>query len=437
MPTVDSHPQSPAHIQMYGEADRVATYSAYGKDILEKQSNGLIKVSDMLRPGFDKDNFYPIKNKEELKQRLRLTIDNDAFIIGTVMRNQKRKLYDDLFLSFRKLLDDGTQNTYLYCHTSYPDQGYDIPRLLRAHKIANRVLFTYVCRKCRSVLPAFFSDVNRVCPHCGGPMVFPQTQIGATNKQLGEVYNLFDVYVQYAIAEGAGMPSVEASGCGVHVMEVDFSAMEDYVRCLKGTPIPVQRLFREPETHYCRAYPDNDKFVEQLKELIPKVDNSYEARQQRNKQAISIFNWDDVAVKWEKNIDSLQIEQSLWRAVPPFIHQPRQVDERMPNSMFVPQAIMNITGRPDLIHTFTGQRMLKNLNYGAKITGFGGLSYNDESFFGQQFKHKEYNKEHFVDELLEMNKQTNNWEQKRSSKIQGSYQPPQFIRAVKPDDKEL
>jgi hypothetical protein len=76
-------------------------------------------------------------------------------------------------------------------------------------------------------------------------MRFPSTQKGATNEQLGKIYNVMDVYVQYSVAEGAGMPAIEAASCGIPVMETDYSAMEDYVRCLQGSPIPIKKAFRE------------------------------------------------------------------------------------------------------------------------------------------------------------------------------------------------
>ena len=49
-------------------------------------------------------------------------------VIGTVMRNQRRKLFPELFEAFGKYLKKTQdKNTYLYCHTSYPDNGWDLP----------------------------------------------------------------------------------------------------------------------------------------------------------------------------------------------------------------------------------------------------------------------------------------------------------------------
>ena len=60
------------------------------------------------------------------------------------------------------------------------------------------------------------------------------------------------------------MPQVEAAACGVPVMAVDYSAMSSVVKNLKGTPIPVERLFLETETHSYRALPNNHILAELL-----------------------------------------------------------------------------------------------------------------------------------------------------------------------------
>jgi glycosyltransferase involved in cell wall biosynthesis len=432
MPTVDSDPQQPAWIAMYMGADRVAAYSAYGKRILEEQSNGKISVFDVLRPGFDDQNFKVLPNKQEIRQSLLMPVPKDAFVIGTVMRNQKRKLYDDLFLSFKTFCEKYPrigENSFLYCHTSIIDNGWDIPRLLKEHGIANKVLFSYVCRNCHNIISSYFNNTNRFCPFCGGQMTSPNTRYGANNEQLGRIYNTFNIYVQYSIAEGAAIPPVEAAACGIPVLEVDFSAMEDYVRCLGGVPINVLKKFRETETHCYRVYPDNNHLIEILHQIaiMPEIDRhiwSLKTKALANKY----FNWDDVAEKWSIMLDSLQIAGSRWHSQP-FIHQPNlNIPQQISNTNFIDHAIANITGRTDLINTYFAIKILRDLNAGAKIQGFGGnLSYNDDSMFSQNFGFKPYSREDMVNELLRMNNNTNEWEQKRLAKMNGQYKKPEWI----------
>ena len=62
----------------------------------------------------------------------------------------------------------------------------------------------------------------------------PSVNSGLSTKELVEIMNMFDIYVQYAICEGFGMPQVEAAACGIPIASVDYSAMNDIVHKLNG-----------------------------------------------------------------------------------------------------------------------------------------------------------------------------------------------------------
>jgi len=182
------------------------------------------------------------------------------------MRNQRRKLYPDLFESFRKFLDMSSDpDTYLYCHTCYPDIGWDIPKLLKQYGIASRVILTYQCNNCESITPAIYQDIVMECPQCGKHSAqLANVQKGLSCKELANIINLFDLYIQYANSEGFGLPQVEAASCGVPVMAVDYSAMESVIRKIRGVPLKLKSRYLELETGCYRAVPDNDYTAEQL-----------------------------------------------------------------------------------------------------------------------------------------------------------------------------
>ena len=149
MPTVDSSPQEDKWISSFLEADGVFTYSDWAIDVLNKQSDNRIKIQQPAYPGVDLNIFKPVKDKRQ--HRIEHGCDPDAFIIGTVMRNQKRKLYPDLFAAFRQFLNQAppelAKKTFLYVHTSYPDYaGWDIPGLLKEFELGSKVIFTYICQ---------------------------------------------------------------------------------------------------------------------------------------------------------------------------------------------------------------------------------------------------------------------------------------------------
>ena len=63
---------------------------------------------------------------DKAAHRIEMGLQPDWFIVGTVMRNQKRKLFFELMKSFRLFLDRAppeiAAKSYLYLHTSYPER---------------------------------------------------------------------------------------------------------------------------------------------------------------------------------------------------------------------------------------------------------------------------------------------------------------------------
>jgi hypothetical protein len=149
-------------------------------------------------------------------------------------------------------------------HTTYPDVGWDIPKLIAERpKISKKLLFTYSCRGCFNISISNFNGAIIECNYCKKiSSLFPNTSSGAKRDSMAMVYNLMDLYVQYSCAEGFGMPLVEAASCGVPICATDYSAMYDIVRKLDGFPIKVQRMHYEVETHRKFALPDNQNFVD-------------------------------------------------------------------------------------------------------------------------------------------------------------------------------
>ena len=129
MPTVDSAPQKREWLETFRTCDAILAYSEFGEKTLAEQSNGTINTIGCASPAIDPKVYYPFSDKAEHKKSL--GIPEDSFVVGTVMRNQKRKLFIELMRSFKLFLDkapkDIREKTYLYLHTSYPEKvGWDI-----------------------------------------------------------------------------------------------------------------------------------------------------------------------------------------------------------------------------------------------------------------------------------------------------------------------
>jgi hypothetical protein len=144
--TVDSAPQNPEWINQFADADYFYTLSEWAEGVIKEQAGDSVNLIGSVTM-CAADEFKPVPNKAA--HRLSMGLDPDWKIIGTVMRNQRRKLFPDLLEAFALYLaTTGDEKTYLYCHTSYPDNGWDLPQLMMKYGISSRVLFSYACEEC-------------------------------------------------------------------------------------------------------------------------------------------------------------------------------------------------------------------------------------------------------------------------------------------------
>lgn len=391
MPTVDSAPQQEDWIDTFLSADAIMTYSDFGRDTLAEQSNGKINYIDTTSPGVSLDVFRPLGEEAKKQIRKSMGIEEDAFIVGTVCRNQKRKLIPELFQAFETFvnqLHDANHplasKTYLHVHTSYPDAGWDIPLYLKEYEVGNKVFFTYNCKQCGFFHSSRFKHPMAYCPKCGNKsMSMPNVANGLTQEDLNIIYNIMDIYVQYAICEGFGMPQVEASSAGLPVASVDYSAMQDVVHKLNGYPIKVNQYFRELETKAIRVYPDNEDLIRILHEYInlpPLLQESkrLESRQNTEKH----YNWDNIAKKWENYLDNVELTglQGQWdqpiQKIPEI--SPEEYPELHGYDYVTAIAGSRFGGNQTMITSNVIMNLLQNLDYGFKIVGMQNKGFTKE-----------------------------------------------------------
>lgn len=311
MPTVDGHPQKPNWLEDYKKADKILGYSKYAKEVLEGESNGLIKVEAIASPGVDEINLVPMDKAEARKA---LGIDPNALIIGTVMRNQGRKLFPELILSYKKLLKKwrtiakNTNPPLLYLHTSIPDIGFDIPLEIERNNLRPFVLISYVCHNCKNCFAAHWSGPKINCPFCkANEARTPNVGVGVTTAQLAKVFNAMDVYVQASVCEGWGMPIAEAKACGIPVLAVDWTAMSEQANAPGAMPIKVKSLFTDSGTMQRRAYFDQDDLVQKLIRVLK--DWSPQKRKEfglKGRESV-LGSWQKAADAWIKALESQPI----------------------------------------------------------------------------------------------------------------------------------
>ena len=420
MPTVDAEGQNEQWLGTYAGANKTFAYSEFGMNTLLSESGGLINCSETAPPSADAA-YQPVHDKVAHKEAL--GIDGNCKIVGTVMRNQRRKLYPDLFECFRKFLDEsGREDVYLYCHTSYPDLGWDIPKLLKEHGICSKTLFTYVCKECGSWFPSFFHDVTVKCQACGSVSAnLSNVQNGVETEDLSKIINLFDLYIQYANSEGFGLPQVEAAACGVFVMSVDYSAMSSVIRKLEGEPLKLSTKYLELETGCKRAVPDNHYTVRKMLEFFNLSDEEI-ARKGAicRKKFIEHYQWDDTARIWDNYFSSVvpSPEDDTWKSKPKIFEPATQVPGHFSNSEYARWLIQEVLGEKDRANSYMEARLIRDLNYGVYIEGTGEVYINEDSTYHNRPNFKPFGVEEAYYAMLKLRDNINKWENIRARFIQ-------------------
>jgi len=334
-PTVDSAPQKMEWIKgIFEKADVITAYSRYGKKVLEGDG---VKVAAVTSPGINLDVFKPL-DKKVVRDNFHIT--PSLLIFGTVMRNQKRKLFPDVFDAYKKLRDRiappslvkrlkekvrsgkplsnrekavmRIDHSALLCHTSWPDLGWNLPDYLRRYALQRHVIFTYKCEECKEVYAAWFTPSDEkglsVCRVCGKKAAhMPSTHSGVSEEKLVEIFNLMDIYIQAAICEGWGLPIVEAKACGVPGLYQNYSAMEDHVENGGGLPIKVGRYYHESETSAIRSLPDIKDLSEKMEKLAVNEGLRKRMSDEARRCAEKMHSWDTTAKKLEDTFDELEI----------------------------------------------------------------------------------------------------------------------------------
>jgi glycosyltransferase involved in cell wall biosynthesis len=387
VPTVDSAPQRKEWLEMFNKCDVITTYSRYGQKVLSADG---ITVSGVTSPGVDLDLFRPL-NREVVRDKH--CIFPDVLIFGTVMRNQRRKLFPDLFAAyaaFRNKYRKGNpkakdahvkiaQKSALLCHTSWPDVGWDLPDLLWRMGIQRHVIFTYKCDACKNIFTSWFIPCDNkgmaLCRICGKHQAhMPNTHNGVSEEELVEIYNLMDIYLHPAICEGWGLPVPESKACGVPGLYQNYSALEDHVENGGGLEIPVGRFYHESETGAIRSLPDLDKMVEQMGKLA--FDSSKRALMglQARNCAEKMHNWKITTDKIESLIDGIQIldRSKTWDRAPNISSiNPARPSPRLTDEQFVYWCYVNILSRrPDEKGFNDWLNSLKNGTPREQVEGF-------------------------------------------------------------------
>lgn len=419
MPTIDSIPLDNQWVHMLLNTDGLLSYSNFGKNYIESVCQGQVPYYGLGSPGGNPHTFFPARSKQQHKAQMGL---DDTLIVGTVMRNQFRKLYPELFEHFRMFLDsnpDLAQKTYLYCHTSYPDLGWKLPRYLMKYGLGHKVLFTYVCHNCNAVMPLFFQDVRTVCTKCNNlKMYLPKPKHGIPDTALNNIYNIMDVYVQYSNSGGFEMPIVEAAYAGLPIMTNDCTAMSDFKDTIGAIPIQTRTEILDHGSESYRGYPDGHDFISKLRDILikpPQLRNAIGITSQH--KAHKEYNWDKTVQNWINAIESTPPPERSWDDSPQLIGD--VVDafpQGLNNIEFIEWTFKNTLKRPHMTNSYIANKLLSDLNWGLRLEKHGSNYSYDMSIQNASVFYAFGQSEAFY-EILGIAEKLDYWEKRRCNII--------------------
>jgi glycosyltransferase involved in cell wall biosynthesis len=373
--TIDAMPQNAEWVNTFASANSFLTLTHWGQSVIKDQSDqdNYGGVAGICFP----ESYNPVP---KIPHKISMGINPDWKIIGTVMRNQRRKMFPELFEAFGKYLEEtGEKNVYLYCHTSYPDNGWDIPQLLIKENISNRVLFTYSC-DCGKITTSTFVDTIKQCTSCKRfTSRLSNVNHGASIEDLKRIYQCFDIYVQCANSEGFGVPVIEAGACGIPVMGTDYSAMSETVRMLSGFPIDVKSSILELETGCYRAKPDVLHMVDIWKSFFSLTEDQIQELSNKTRElTLEHYNWENVLDVWSASIDK---SEGCWDIPLRQVNPAENPPDGLNNKQFLDWCVDNFLPYSDLKDSYDLMCLLRDLNFGSCRKGPCGYFYSENSYF--------------------------------------------------------
>lgn len=418
MSCIDSSPVRDEWVAQIEDADYVTSYTDWGIEVVKQMSLNA-KVGPATPPGANLELFKPVLDKKEHK--IKSGLDPDTIVFGMIARNQKRKLYPDLFKAFRLALDKLNEinptiadKALLYIHSSYPDFGFSFPNLVHRYGLSRKVVFTYICHNCKQTFVSFFQDARTFCPKCSQYAAqLPNVGLGVSETVLCEIYNLMDCYIQYSTNEGFGVPILEAASCGVPVMALDFTALTDVVRKLNGVPIKTNGVWLEVETQAYKGYPDNNHLAD---EMVKFAQLSANERKRKGDMArlgaIKNYDYQKTVQTFMDYFDTVEKNPNRWNK-PPRLHEPNTNLTGVRQEEFVNWAIINILGMPEKLGTHFAARLNREFSVGFRETSGSNIHCSDDSVFGGRSNVQAVNPEGMINELVSIRQNWNRWERIR------------------------
>jgi len=224
---------------------------------------------------------------------------HDKFVVGTVARNQGRKMLDKTIKAFYEFAKN-KKNVVLLLHSDLFDASavFDLRSLISRYNLENKVVFSPI---------RFFDNFEY--------------------KDMYKVYGLMDVFMLSTSGEGFGVPIIEAMSCGIPSVVTDYTTTPELLvkNGVCGIPVPLSDSENISMTELMldkgmnmkeidlllsngtltgswsveRGCVDIKKFADSLNLLYADKEKRLEMGQVGRNKAITLYNWESVINQWK------------------------------------------------------------------------------------------------------------------------------------------
>lgn len=314
--TLDSLPLLKNSIDIAPKVKNYWIWSDFATKELHKLGHTHVKTVH----GALEDKFFrrlPEENRVNLRRYNNLP--NNDFIIGFVFRNQLRKSVPNLMEGFSLFKKDNPEakNAKLLLHTHF-SEGWNIPKLAAEYEVPMQdILTTYVCQKCKSYEVKNFTKENLPCQVCGAKdsCITTNVNVGVTEHELNEIYNLMDVYCHPFTSGGQEFPIQEAKLSELITLVTNYSCGEDL--CVEeAASLPLEwSEYREHQTEFRKASTDPDSISKQLKVVFDMDEEEKRNMEKAARQwALDNYSVRAIGLKIKDFIDSCDyVDENIYR----------------------------------------------------------------------------------------------------------------------------
>jgi len=307
--TLDSLPILPSAIKNAPKITNYWIWSSFATKALNQMGHSHVKT---MHGCIDDSFFYRLSDEDRSNLRKKNNIEEDAFVIGFVFRNQLRKSVPNLLEGYAKWKKENNpkRKTYLLLHTHWKE-GWNIHSLAKEYGIsAEEILTTHVCKKCNDYQIKAYKGQDQDCSLCGTEKAQVTTNVGfgVREEQLNEIYNFMDTYCHPFTSGGQEIPIQEAKLTELITLVTDYSCGEE--SCEEGSgSIPLAwSEYREHQTEFKKASTCPISIASSIDAVYNmNPEDKREQEELSRKWAWENFSVEVIGKKFEEFIDNLEV----------------------------------------------------------------------------------------------------------------------------------